>query len=110
MDPNTTQYLLSNCHKHLTVVDAYILNHLLYGSNFTFILKICAYVFYIEEYIHLLKNKTFLKQGNLTGIEIIIATRIIKEHPEVINNCPQCNRLARTPKAKQCRHCLYTWF
>ncbi len=27
----------------------------------------------------------------------------------VINTCPQCGRLARTPLAKQCRHCFFDW-
>lgn len=27
----------------------------------------------------------------------------------LINNCPVCKKLARTPKAKQCRHCGYNW-
>jgi hypothetical protein len=26
-----------------------------------------------------------------------------------INNCPNCKQLARTPKAKQCRHCGHDW-
>jgi len=38
--------------------------------------------------------------------------RILKEHKKEIklNICPICNRLARTPKARQCRHCEYKWF
>ncbi len=39
-----------------------------------------------------------------------IANRLLKEHPELLNFCPKCNRLARTPKARQCRHCFHTWF
>jgi hypothetical protein len=40
-----------------------------------------------------------------------IAERILVEHSNevVINLCPQCGRLARTPLAKQCRHCRYNW-
>ena len=110
MDPNITSYLFHNCSKHLTVADAYVLRHLLYSTRFIFILKIFAFLFYIEEYIRLLKNKTLLKHETLTIIEVIIATRIIKEHPEVINNCPKCNRLTRTPMAKQCRYCFHTWY
>ncbi|HYF68941.1 MAG TPA: hypothetical protein VD884_12445 [Ohtaekwangia sp.] len=39
------------------------------------------------------------------------AERILKEHPDevVINLCPQCGRLARTPLAKQCRQCGHNW-
>lgn len=40
-----------------------------------------------------------------------VVTRIIAETPEKVffNNCPKCNKLARTPYAKQCRHCGYSW-
>jgi hypothetical protein len=39
-----------------------------------------------------------------------IAERLLKENGnEVINNCPKCERLARTPKAKQCRYCGHNW-
>jgi len=39
-----------------------------------------------------------------------IALRILTENRnEVINNCPKCGKLARTPKAKQCRYCQYDW-
>jgi hypothetical protein len=26
-----------------------------------------------------------------------------------LNKCPKCNKIARTPKAKQCRFCRYDW-
>jgi hypothetical protein len=40
-----------------------------------------------------------------------VAKRIMAETPEKVffNNCPRCNRLARTPKAKQCRYCGHSW-
>ncbi|MES2486234.1 MAG: hypothetical protein V4581_09860 [Bacteroidota bacterium] len=40
-----------------------------------------------------------------------IAKRIFDEHRNKIffNNCPKCGSLARTPLAKQCRHCFYAW-
>jgi hypothetical protein len=28
---------------------------------------------------------------------------------DIINTCPQCGQLARTPLAKQCRHCGHDW-
>ncbi|WP_442590795.1 hypothetical protein ACSBL2_06145 [Pedobacter sp. AW31-3R] len=39
------------------------------------------------------------------------ADRIWSEHKEKIqlNCCPKCNRLTRTPKARQCRHCGFNW-
>ncbi|WP_153393167.1 hypothetical protein [Chryseobacterium vaccae] len=37
--------------------------------------------------------------------------RIMTEIPEKVffNNCPECGKLARTPLAKQCRHCGHNW-
>ena len=43
-------------------------------------------------------------------LEEVIATRLLTEHKDVLHNCPVCDRLTRTPKAKQCRHCEHRWF
>jgi hypothetical protein len=40
----------------------------------------------------------------------IIAERLFKEHAdEILNPCPRCEKLARTPLAKQCRYCGFDW-
>jgi hypothetical protein len=56
------------------------------------------------EIINLLKNGYEVFKQN-------IITRIMTETPEKVffNNCPKCNKLARTPHAKQCRYCSYNW-
>ena len=40
-----------------------------------------------------------------------VAQRILREHPDeaFLNRCPRCHGLARTPWAKQCRHCFFSW-
>jgi hypothetical protein len=40
-----------------------------------------------------------------------IAERILNEHANEIklNICPKCNKIARTPYARQCRYCGYNW-
>ncbi len=52
-----------------------------------------------------------IKNGE-TEFFINTANRILKEHNKeiFINNCPNCQKLARTPKARQCRHCGNKWF
>lgn len=54
--------------------------------------------------------KAFLNDG-YEVFELNVARRIMKEVPEKVflNNCPKCNKLARTPFARQCRHCGYSW-
>lgn len=39
------------------------------------------------------------------------AERILAEHKEevLLNYCPRCHELARTPKAQQCRFCGFDW-
>ncbi len=39
------------------------------------------------------------------------ANRILQDNIDEVkfNNCPNCGRLTRTPKAKQCRHCGHDW-
>ncbi len=52
----------------------------------------------------------FLKNG-YEEFELNVAKRIMIDSPKKVflNNCPKCNKLARTPYAKQCRHCGYNW-
>ena len=36
--------------------------------------------------------------------------RILREQGEgILNRCPRCSALARTPKAKQCPKCFHDW-
>ncbi|AYB35613.1 hypothetical protein D4L85_18900 [Chryseolinea soli] len=51
-----------------------------------------------------------LKHG-YDAFEITAANRILSEQRDKVffNNCPKCGKLARTPQAKQCRHCGWSW-
>jgi hypothetical protein len=42
---------------------------------------------------------------------ILAATKIQERFGSeiVINSCPECGKLCRTPRAKQCRYCLHDW-
>jgi hypothetical protein len=56
------------------------------------------------------KTNNLVELGKLK-LEENIANRILTEHKnEVLNYCSKCNRLARTPKARQCRFCGNKWF
>ncbi|MEK7724759.1 MAG: hypothetical protein AAB336_10450 [Acidobacteriota bacterium] len=41
----------------------------------------------------------------------IAVERVFREKPnkEFLNFCPKCNALTRTPKAKQCPKCYFSW-
>ncbi|MFY1824291.1 hypothetical protein ACN47A_00045 [Myxococcus fulvus] len=45
------------------------------------------------------------------GLARHLERRLLAEHPDtvVINRCPKCGALARTPNARQCRACPHTW-
>lgn len=59
------------------------------------------------------RNKEILKllDNGYDEFKRITAERILREHSDkvVVNNCQKCGRLARTPLAKQCRHCGHDW-
>ena len=40
-----------------------------------------------------------------------VTDRILAQYKEhvFLNYCPNCGKLARTPQAKQCRHCGHDW-
>jgi len=54
--------------------------------------------------------KDLLKDG-YEAFERNVVKRIMNEMPEKVflNNCPKCKQLARTPYARQCRHCGHAW-
>ncbi len=43
-------------------------------------------------------------------LEEQIANRLLKENNGIVNYCPKCEKIARTPKARQCRFCGHKWF
>jgi hypothetical protein len=52
-----------------------------------------------------------LAAGGLAALEARVAARILKERSDDIflNYCPKCGGLTRTPKARLCLHCGYSW-
>lgn len=57
------------------------------------------------------KDALELLEGGYDEFKKRVANRILLEQPNsiFINNCPNCGKLARTPKAKQCRFCGHDW-
>lgn len=53
----------------------------------------------------------YLQQHEIKKIKEDIAKIMITDYSDkiILNNCPTCKKLARTPKAKQCRFCGFDW-
>jgi hypothetical protein len=58
------------------------------------------------------KDTIDLLNDGITNFEIVTAKRLLENFPDKIflNKCPKCGLLARTPTARQCRHCGHKWF
>ena len=39
----------------------------------------------------------------------LLRDRVLERNPSVVNRCPSCGKVARTPNAKQCPWCFYDW-
>lgn len=105
----------------------YILKH--YGSfmtlfehaanrNFFFDMKLASNENPSHAYKRSLESKKInksevlqLMEGGYERFRRNVAHRILKEHEAeiVFNKCPACNKLVRTPRAKQCQHCFHRW-
>lgn len=50
-------------------------------------------------------------QGDIDSFLEKIALRILKDNKNsiFINRCPKCQKIVRTPKAKQCNWCFHKW-
>ena len=51
-----------------------------------------------------------LSQGSEKFRETVFQ-RLMSDHGEdiFINRCPNCNKIAKTPRAKQCQWCFHDW-
>ena len=52
-----------------------------------------------------------LARGGFDAFVLVTAKRILADHADKVafNYCCQCGRLARSPKARQCRYCHHDW-
>ena len=39
----------------------------------------------------------------------LLRDRIVREYPTLLNRCPNCAKVPRTPTAKQCPWCFHSW-
>ncbi len=62
----------------------------------------------------LVNDNETAKQMLADGFDVFknrVVNRIYNEHKNELslNLCPRCSKIARTPWAKQCRFCFYSW-
>ena len=112
MDNELKKYLLEQCRDWMAQEEIRALNRsglTEYGEEVT--RKTALVEFKIEAMYGFADDKTneLVAMGKEV-MEVEIATRLLKRSMDtIINNCPKCGRLTRTPKAKQCRHCGHDW-
>lgn len=110
------EYLIREHHKLLPELETSALKHLLHNQK----LDAAA-----DGEIHAKKKALMLRTGWLSDNDEALlllnnevaafrerlAQWIYTEHggEALLNNCPRCHRLARTFRARQCRHCGHDW-
>lgn len=110
MDQETVDYIITHCRDLMTQQEKSAWHYQLYTLKANAspeklkFFKEKGWMRETPESLELLKNGP-------EAFEWETAKRILADNPEkkLLNNCPQCHKLARTPKAKQCRHCGYSW-
>jgi hypothetical protein len=68
-------------------------------------------VFYLREVLSNDPLVLLLARDGLAAFVFRTGERILNEHRDqiVLNCCPRCGGLARTPKARQCGSCGHDW-
>jgi len=57
------------------------------------------------------ENANNVLSDEFDAFKMRVVTRIYVQHKNELslNLCPKCRKIARTPLAKQCRFCFYSW-
>ncbi|MCX6180413.1 MAG: hypothetical protein NT150_00605 [Bacteroidetes bacterium] len=112
MDAETASYIINYFSHLLTDVEKKALRHhssLIKTKNLTNEALIKMY--YKKEWLSTDQSVLELLKDGYGNFELNVACRVLLEHAQKVflNLCPRCNKLARTPQAKQCRHCQFDW-
>ena len=112
MESELKKYLLEQCRDWMLKEEIKVLRRLNLTEHGETVTRKNALVAYNMELFYGFKDQKINDLVSLGKIiaEERIAKRILKDNPNILNNCPNCERLTRTPKARQCRHCGNKWF
>jgi hypothetical protein len=110
MDLETSRYIINNFPILLTEEESMAIRHA-WAVDKTSNSAIMAEALKKEGFFTEDERVLALLKDGYDSFDIKTASRIMAEQGDKVflNNCPKCNRLARTPQARQCRHCGYNW-
>lgn len=112
MDQELKKYLLEQCRAWMLPEELKALRRIFLTEQGELSVKKIALADIKMEILYGFNDEKTNALANLDEdeLELKIAFRLLRDHKDtLINNCPQCAELARTPYAKQCRHCGYDW-
>lgn len=112
MESELKKYLLEQCRDWMHKEEIKVLNRLGLTEHGETVTRKNALVEYKMELFYGFQDKKVNDLVSLgkTLAEERIAERILKDNPNILNNCSNCGKLARTPNARQCRYCGNKWF
>ncbi|PXY44276.1 hypothetical protein DMB68_17800 [Flavobacterium hydrophilum] len=55
------------------------------------------------------KTNELVNLGHEKMLSTIAQRLLERQGDSIVNKCTKCNKLTRTPNAKQCRHCGHDW-
>lgn len=108
--PELADYIFRYCGIYFTEKEKAAQMHLLKFAKSNGDVSSKMYKFLVkEEY----PNKEIMELAK-DGFEVFsrkVSERIFREHKLQLslNLCPKCSKIARTPWARQCRYCFYSW-
>lgn len=110
MDKETASYIITYFSNLMTDLEKLALRHHIHIGK-TSVNSTMQKMLIEKGWIQTNPNVLDLLKNGYEEFETNVASRIMAETPEKVflNNCPKCNKLARTPNAKQCRNCEYSW-
>lgn len=107
--PELEDYIYDYCGQFQTAEERLARNTLMYSSKTTsegMLAKMKQNGWISED-----PNILAMTADGYQALKRRVVERIWREHRDMLNLnlCPRCNKITRTPEAKQCRFCHYDW-
>lgn len=112
MEAELQQYIIEHCRSYFLKEERQALMQLSIADGAKSGVEKSAHADWKVEKLYGFTNPEANKLVALGNIEAprVIAQRVHDRHKnQIINLCPSCGKLARTPNAQQCRHCGHDW-